>query len=96
MAQTLGLPPPSGLVGVAEQPHPGSDLAGQSHDLAPDPVLREGRQGQVPQAHILRDADPVLAAGITAAVPDFEVRQPTLRGVGRERREPVSIDVIEL
>lgn len=94
VAHAFGFPPPSGLVGVAKQPHPGDDLAGQGHDLAPDPILRERCQRQVPQAHVLRDPDPVLAAS-TPTMAHFEVRELALGGVGRERGEPVAVDVIE-
>ena len=42
VANAFGLPPPGGLVGVAEHPHPGDDLARQRHDLAPDPLTCTG------------------------------------------------------
>lgn len=81
----FGLPPPCRGVGEGEQSHPRSDLAGQSDDLAPDSVLGEGLQWQVPQASVFRGTDPVLAASTTTAT-DLEVRQlPPGRGWSRRR-----------
>lgn len=44
-------------------PHPGQQVTGEGNDGAPDLVLREGLERQVPQSGVLGDADPVLASG---------------------------------
>jgi hypothetical protein len=56
--------PPAGGAGQGEHLGPGQQLAGQRDDLAPQLVLREPLQRQVPQPGILRAADPVLALGL--------------------------------
>jgi hypothetical protein len=60
--------PAAGGAGQGEHLGPGQELAGQGGDLAPQLVLGEALQGQVPQPGVLGAADPVLAAG-PAAVP---------------------------
>jgi hypothetical protein len=83
-----------GVPGQGDQLGPGQQLAGQGHDLAPKLVLGEALERQVPQAGVLRAADPVLAAG-PASVPQFQVGElPALR-VGREDGEAVPLQVGE-
>ena len=55
--------PAAGGAGQGEHLRPGEQLAGQRDDLAPDLVLGEAVQRQVPQPGVLGAADPVLAPG---------------------------------
>ena len=55
--------PAAGVAGECEHLRPGEQFAGQGDDLAPDLVLGEAFQRQVPQPSVLRAADPVLASG---------------------------------
>src|SRR6516164_9830266 len=83
--------PPAGLARKGEHLGPGQQLAGQRDDLAPDLVLREAPQRQVPQPGVLGAADPVLAAG-PPAVPQLQVGELAFLGVGGEGGEPVAVD----
>ena len=86
--------PAAGGPGQGEHLGPGQQLAGQGDDLAPELVLREAFQRQVPQPGVLGAADPVLAPG-PAAVPQLQVRELAVLGVGGEGGEPVPVDVGE-
>lgn len=93
--QPFGFPPPGGVLGRdREQLGPGGQVGREHDQRAPDPVLVEPVQGQVPQAAVLRDPDPVLAPG-AAAVPQLEIGQLPARSVGDERGQPVAVDVVE-
>ena len=80
------------MCGQGEHPHPGCQLDGQGDDGAPDLVLGEVVQRQVPQSGGLGDPDPVLAAG-PAAMAQFQVGQLPTGGVGRERGDPVPVGI---
>jgi hypothetical protein len=82
--------PAAGGPGQGEQLSPGQQLAGQSGDVAPQLVLGEALEGQVPQAGVLRAADPVLAPG-PPPVPQFQVRELAFSRVGGEGREPAAV-----
>jgi hypothetical protein len=64
-AEPFRFPAAGGGAGQGEQLGPGEKLAGQGDDLAPELVLGEAMQGQVPQPGVLRAADPVLAPGLS-------------------------------
>ena len=86
--------PAAGGPGQGEHLRPGQQLAGQGDDLAPQLVLGEALQRQVPQPGVLGAADPVLAAG-PPAVPQFQVSELAFLRVGGEGGEPVPVDVGE-
>ena len=86
--------PAAGGPGQGEHLGPGQQFAGQGHDLAPDLVLGEALEREVPQPGVLGIADAVLAAG-PAAVPQLQVRELAFPGVGGEGGEPVAVDVGE-
>ena len=71
-----------------------SQVAGQGDDLAPELVLGEALQRQVPQSGVLGAADPVLAPG-PAAVPELKVSELAFPRVSRESGEAVAVDVGE-
>jgi hypothetical protein len=71
-AEPLWLPA-AGPAGEGDHLGPGEQFAGQRDDLAPDLVLREALQGQVPQARVLGVPDAVLTP-CPPAVPQFQVR----------------------
>ena len=58
-------------VGVVqrEQLGPGGQVQGELDDRQPDPVLVEALQGEVGQAGVLGDADPVFATGPAPVAP---------------------------
>ena len=62
-ADRAGLPGAGGGVGHGEQLGEGQQVAGQSHDQAPDTVLSEPLQGKAVKPGVLGTADTVLAAG---------------------------------
>jgi len=80
------------VAGQGEHLHPGGDLHGEGHDLAPDLVRREALQRQGAQSGVFGDAEPVFAAG-PAPVARLEVGElgpgSAGGGVGRERGEAV-------
>jgi len=84
--------PAAGVPGQGEHLGPGQDLAGQGHDLAPQLVLGEALQRQVPQPGVLGAADPVLAPG-PLAVPQLQVSELAAFRAGGEAGEPVAVDV---
>jgi hypothetical protein len=92
-AQAFGLPAAGGA-GEGEQLRPGQQLAGQRDDLAPELVLSEPLQWQVPQPGVLGAADPVLAA-CPPAVAQLQVSELPFLGVGGESGEPVAVDIGE-
>src|SRR5690348_7567174 len=73
--------PAAGGPGQGEQLGPSEQVAGQRDDLAPDLVLGEALERQVPQPGVLGAADPVLAAG-PAPVTEFQVRELAFPGAG--------------
>ena len=94
VAEPFRFPTPCLVTGQREHPGPGLQLGRQRDDLAPDPVLVEPVQGEVRQPGGLGLPDPVLAAG-PATMPELELLEGAASGVGRERGEPVAVDVIE-
>ena len=86
--------PSAGRAGERDHLHPGQQLAGQGHDLAPDLVLREALERQVPQPGVLGAPDPVLAPG-PPPVPQFQVGELAALRVGGQAGEPVPVDVGE-
>ena len=96
--QPLGFPAARVGGGEGKQLGPGGQVAGEGDQGAPDPVLVQVVQRQVGQPGVFCVADAVLAAG-PAAVPQLEVGQLTSRaagrGVGRERGDPVAVDVLD-
>ena len=68
VAEPFGFPAAGVGVGEGEELHPGGQLGGEGDDGAPDLVLGEAVQGQVRQAGVFGEPDPVLAEG-PAAVP---------------------------
>jgi hypothetical protein len=88
----FGFPPAGLAVGEGKQLHPGGELAGHGDQGAPQLILGEPMERQVPQPGVLRDPDPVLGAGATS-VPQLQNGQLALGGVGGERGDPVSVDV---
>jgi len=59
--------PPAGIVACQRQHlHPGGQLDSHGDDGAPDLVLVEVVQGEVVQAGVFADPDPVFAAGSSA------------------------------
>ncbi len=92
--ESFGFPPAGLVVGEGEQLHPGDELTGERDHGAPELVLGEAVQRQVGQAGVLGGADPVLGPG-AAAVPQLQVSELALRGVGGEGGYPVSLRVGE-
>jgi hypothetical protein len=84
----------AGGPGQGEQLGPGQEVAGQGDDLAPDLVLGEALEREVPQPGVLRAADPVLAPG-PLPVAEFQVSELAFPRVGGEGGEPVPVDVGE-
>ena len=77
-----------------EHRRPGQQFAGHGHQLAPELVLVKAVQREVTQPGVFGAADPVLAPG-PAAMPQFQVRELPVLGVGGEAGEAVAIDVGE-
>ena len=94
VAEPFRFPTAGFMPGQREHPAPGLQLGGQRDDLAPDPILVEPVQGQVGQAGVFRDPDPVFAAG-AATMPQLQLLEGAEGGVGGEGGEPVAVDVIE-
>src|SRR6202044_2835490 len=86
--------PTAGVAGQGEHLGPGQQLAGQRPDLAPQLVLGEALEREVPQAGVLGAADPVLAAG-PAAVAELEVGELAFLRVGGEGGEPGPVEAGE-
>ena len=85
--------PAAGLPGQGEHLRPGQEFTGQRDDLAPDLVLREPLQRQVPQPGVLRRAYPVLAP-CPPAMPQLQVSQMALlRIVAKQVNRCPSISV---
>ena len=87
-------PAAPGGPGQGEELRPGQQLAGQGDDLAPELVLGEAFQREVPQAGVLGAANPVLAPR-PAAVTQFQVSELAAFRVGGESVEPVPVEVGE-
>ena len=92
-AEPLGLPA-AGVAGQGEHLGPGQQLAGQRDDLAPDLVLGDALQRQVPQPGVLGVPDAVLAPR-PPPVPQLQVSELAFLRVGGEGGEPVPVDVGE-
>lgn len=86
-AESFGLPSPCVAAGEGDGLHPGDKLRGELDDLAPDLVLRESLQRELLKAHVLRVANPVLAAR-AATVTQLEDGELSAASVGRERGDP--------
>lgn len=84
--------PAAGVPGQGEELGPGQQLAGQGDDLAPQLVLGEALERQVPQPCVLGAADAVLAAS-PPPVAELEVGELAAPGVGGEDGETVPVDV---
>lgn len=63
VSEAFGFPPAGFVVGEGEELHPGGQVDSERDDGAPDLVGGEAVQGEVGQAGVLADPDPVLAAG---------------------------------
>lgn len=63
-----GFPLPCRVLGWdCQHLSPGGQVGREHDQRAPDPVMVEPLQWQVPQAGVLRDPDPVLTSGAAAA-----------------------------
>ena len=72
VAEAFGFPTPCFVFRVGQEAVPGQQVGSERDNLAPDLVLGEAFQGEVPQAAGLRVADPVFGAG-PAPVPPLEL-----------------------
>lgn len=91
-AAGVSVPAPARMAGQAEHRGPGDELARELHDRQPDPVPVETAQRKILQTNDFRGPAPVLITG-PASVPQLQVRQLPVAGVGDERRQlqPVTV-----
>ena len=90
--QAFGFPAAGLGVGQGEELAPGGQVQGELDQGAPQLVLGEAVQGQIREAGVFGDPDPVLGAR-AAPVPQLQLGQLAADGVGREGGDPVPIDL---